>query len=47
MTENQIELIKLILENDNLEQAIMTASVIIRDLLTQHESAEEQVSVCL
>lgn len=47
MTENKMELMRLILENDNLEQAIMTASVIILDLLTQPESSEEQVSACL
>ena len=47
MTENKTELIKLILENDNLEQAIMTANAIILDFLMQHESYQEQVSVCL
>ena len=47
MTENYTELIRLILENDNPEQAIMTADVIIRGLLKQHESSEEQVSVGL
>jgi hypothetical protein len=47
MTENKIELIKLILENDNPEQAIMTAAVIIHDLLKQHEASEEQASACL
>ena len=47
MTENKIELIKLILENDNLEQAIMTANAIILDFLMQHESSQEQVSACL
>jgi hypothetical protein len=46
MTENKMELIKLILENDNIEQAIMTASVIIYDLLMR-ESSEEQAFVCL
>ena len=44
MTENKIELIRLILENDNPEQAIMTAAVIIHDFLTQHESSEEQAA---
>ena len=47
MTENKTELIKLILANDNLEKAIMTASVIILDFLKQHESYEGQASVCL
>ncbi len=47
MTDYKTELIRLILENDNIEQAIMTASVIISDLLKQHESLEEQIVSCL
>jgi hypothetical protein len=47
MTENKMELIRLILENDNPEQALMTAAVIIHDLLMQHESYQEQASACL
>lgn len=47
MTENKTELIRLILENDNLERAIMTANAIILDFLTQHESYEGQASACL
>ena len=47
MTENKTELIRLILENDNPEQAVMVAANIILGLLTQCESSEEQVSVCL
>lgn len=47
MTDYKTELIRLILENDNPEQAIMTASVIINDLLKQHESLEEQIPSCL
>lgn len=47
MTDYKAELLKLILENDNIEQAIMTASVIISDLLTQHELLEEQTLSCL
>ena len=47
MTDYKAELLKLILENDNIEQAIMTASVIINDLLTQHELLEEQTVSCL
>ena len=43
MTDYKTELIRLILENDNIEQAIMTASVIINDLLKQHESLEAQI----
>ena len=47
MKDNKTELIKLILENDNLEKAIMTANAIILDFLKQHESYEGQASVCL
>ena len=47
MTENQTELIRLILENDNPEQAVMTAASIILGLLKPHEASEEQVSACL
>lgn len=47
MTDNKVELIKLILENDDLEQAVLTAAVIISDFLKQHESFEEQVAACL
>jgi hypothetical protein len=47
MTENKLELIKLILENDNPEDAIMTAAAIIYDLLKQHEASEELSSACL
>lgn len=47
MTENKTELIRLILENDNPEQAVMTAASIILELLTPHESSEEQVVACL
>jgi hypothetical protein len=46
MTDNEKELINLILENDNPEQAVMTFAAII-DLLKQHEAFEEQASVCL
>ena len=47
MTDHKTELIRLILENDNIEQAIITASVIISDLLMQHESSVEQLSAHL
>ena len=47
MTERTKELIKLIRENDNPEQALMTAAVIILGFLKQHESSEEQDPVCL
>lgn len=38
MTENEKDLIRLIRENNNPEQALMTATVIILDFLKQHES---------
>ena len=47
MTDQEIELIKLIRENDNPEQALMTATVIILGFLKQHESSEEQAPACL
>jgi hypothetical protein len=47
MTENEKELIRIIRENDNPEQALMTATVIILDFLKQHESSEGQVPACL
>ena len=46
MTQNEIELIKLVRENDNPEQALMTAATIILGFLKQHGSSEEQVAVC-
>ena len=41
MTENEIELLKLINENDNPEQALMLAAAIILGYLKQHESSAE------
>ncbi len=42
MTENEIELIRMIRENDNPEQALMTAAVIILGFLKQSESFSKQ-----
>ena len=42
-----MELIKLIRENDNPEQALMAATLVILGYLKQHESSEEQAAVCL
>ena len=47
MTANEIELINIIRENDNPEQALMKATAIILDFLKQHESFEGQAAVCL
>ena len=42
MTENERELMKLIFENDNADQAVMIFAKII-DFLKQNEASEEQV----
>ena len=47
MTDKEIELIKLIRENDNPDQALMAATVIILDFLKQHESSEVQAPAYL
>ena len=46
MSDNAQELLKLIFENDNPEQAVMTAAAIIFDFLKQHESSQEQNVAC-
>ena len=47
MPDHEKELIKLIRENDNPGQALMTATVIILGFLKQHESSEEREPVYL
>ncbi len=47
MSENEIKLLNLIRENDNPEQALMAAALIIVGFLKQHESSEAQDSVGL
>ena len=47
MTEKEMELIKMIRENDKPEQALMAAATIILGFLKQLESSEGQVPVCL
>ena len=47
MTDNEQELIKLIRENDNPGQALMTAAVIVLGYLKQHESSATQGSADL
>ncbi len=47
MTENEKELFRIICENDNQEQAFVTAVETILSFLTQHESSEEPSPVCL
>ena len=47
MSENEMELIKLIRENDHPERALMAAATIILGYLKQHGSSEEQAAVGL
>ena len=47
MTENEMELIKMIREADNPGQALMTAGVIIIGFLKQLESSVAQESAVL
>ena len=47
MTDNERELIKLIRENDNPGQALMTVAVIVLGHLRQHESSAKQESADL
>ena len=47
MTANEMELIKLIRENDKPGEALMTAAVILLGFLKQHESFEVQVPAYL
>jgi hypothetical protein len=47
MTENEKDLIKIIRENDNPTQALMTATVIVLGFLKQHESSVEQAPAYL
>ena len=42
-----MELIKMIRENDNPGQALMTAALIVLGYLKQHESSEEQAAADL
>ena len=46
MTNNTIELLNAILENDNLEEAVLTASAIIFDYLKQHGSKKKLLGIC-
>lgn len=47
MTENEMELIRIIRENDNPEQALAMAVETILLYLRQHGSSEVQAAVCL
>lgn len=45
MTENEMELIRIIRENDNPTSALMTAVLIVLGYLKQDESSQVQVPV--
>jgi hypothetical protein len=47
MTNNEMELLDIIRENDNPDRALMTATLIVLGFLKQHGSSEEQVAVDL
>ena len=47
MTDNEMELINIIRENDNPEIALVTAVETILSYLKQHVSSQEQVAVDL
>ena len=47
MSENEIELIRVIRENDNPERALMAATTIILGYLKQHGSFEGQAAADL
>ena len=47
MTANESELIRLIRENDNQEEALITAVNVILSHLKQHESSEAQAPAVL
>ena len=47
MTENEMELIKIIRENDNPKEALLTATAIILNFLKPHESSEGQAVAAL
>ena len=47
MTNNEIELINIIRENDNPTRALMTATLIVLGYLKQHESSEVTSAVQL
>ena len=47
MTENAKELVNMIRESSNSEDALVTATVVILSYQKQHESSVEQAPVCL
>jgi hypothetical protein len=47
LSENNMELIRIIRENDNPDRALMAAATIILGYLKQHGSSEEQAAADL
>lgn len=47
MTNKEMALIKMIRENENPAQALMTAIIIVQGYLKQHESSAAQDLACL
>ena len=46
MSTQELELFKIIYENDNAEKAVLTAIEIFTAFLGQHEANQEQLAVC-
>ena len=46
MSNNTVKLLKLILENDNPEQAVLTFANVISDYLKQLEKHQEESPAC-
>jgi hypothetical protein len=47
LSKNEIELIRIIRENDNPDNALLIATQVILEFLKQPESSEGQAAVCL
>lgn len=47
MSKNEVELINMIRESENPDQALMVAATIILDYLKQRESSGVQAAACL
>ena len=46
MSTQELELFKIIYENDNAEKAVLTAIEVFTAFLGQHEANQEQLAVC-
>ena len=47
LSENNIALLQMIRDSKDPEQALLTATLVILDFLSQHESSEAPSAVCL